>query len=113
MKLPVGHAYEIGQHDYRLDWGTIIHYQAPHSFTLLWQISQQRVPIADMNKASEVHMKFQAENDSDSDRSTNVDIIHDRWDKHGEGWETYEQQFQQYDVWNYVLDCFNKYAESN
>lgn len=94
---------EIGPHGFRIDWGQITAWEPPSSLSFLWQISAERVPIPDPEQASTVSVAF-----NDAGESTDVQVTHSAWERHGEGAKIYRDNFQE--AWPTALDRFRQYA---
>jgi uncharacterized protein YndB with AHSA1/START domain len=74
-----GLCYELGPHGFRLDWGRVLTWEAPHRVVFTWQISPARVPEPDPARGSEVEVTFAAEG-----HGTRVELRHRRFERHGE-----------------------------
>lgn len=99
---------EIGPNGFRCDWGTITNYQENKSISFKWQISPKREPIPQPDLASEVTVEFQQK-----EASTEIRLIHDDFDKHGESGVEYCQMMASEYGWPYILQLFKNYAEEN
>lgn len=95
---------EIGPHGFRIDWGRIVSWDPPSSLSLLWQIGADRVPSPDPERASTVTVSFSA-----SGESTDVEVVHDMWERHGEGAQSHRDDFEQ--AWPMALERFSDLGE--
>ncbi|SCG40526.1 SRPBCC domain-containing protein [Micromonospora halophytica] len=63
-------------------WGRVLTWEPPRTFAFLWLIGPDwKVPAPDAT-GSRVTVTF-----APTDRGTRVDLVHDRLDAHGPGWE--------------------------
>jgi len=79
-----GLCYEIGPYGFRVDWGRVVTWAAPHRVVFTWQISPNRVPEPDPIRASEVEVLFTPEGEG-----TRVELTHRGFDRHGDGAQAY------------------------
>lgn len=95
---------EIGPYSFRIDWGRITSWDPPSSFSLLWQISADRVPIPDPDSASTVSVEFIG-----AGEKTDVQVTHSAWERHGDGAQAYRDDFEQ--AWPMALERFQQHAQ--
>ena len=100
-----GFAYERGPGGFTIHWGRVTAWDPPGRLVLLWQIAADRTPQPDPNRASEVEVRFVAE-----DGGTRVDVEHRAWERHGEGAQEYRDGFEESGAWPYALEQFAKAA---
>ena len=93
-----GLCFERGPHGFRCDWGRVLRWQPPERLVFTWQISPTRVPQPDPALASEVDVRF-----SPMDDGTLVDLVHSRFERHGEGAEEYAAAMGSPQGWEYIL----------
>lgn len=86
----------LGSH-HRLGSAVIAHF--------LSQISGDRGPAPDPDQASVVTVTF-----TPTDRGTRVGVIHDRWERHGGGAQTYRDDFTQ--AWPMALGRYRQATKS-
>ncbi len=78
-----GRWYERSKTGVEEVWGRVLVYEPPHRIVLTWQITPDFAPEPDPAKASEVDVRFFAEDE----QRTRVEIEHRSLERHGEGWE--------------------------
>ena len=74
--------------------------EPPQRLGFLWQIGCDRVPQPDPERASLVTVTVEAV----SPTTTTVQVVHDRWEHHGEGAQTYRDDFA--GAWPMALERF-------
>lgn len=79
-----GLCYEIGPYGFRIDWGRVLAWRPPSRVAFTWQISPERVPEPDPERASEVEVLFSPEGDG-----TGVALTHRLFERHGAGAQAY------------------------
>lgn len=98
---------EIGPNDFRCDWGTVTEIEIPAYLAFKWQISIQRSPIPNPDKASTVKITFEAI----SGFETNVRLKHTDFKNHGGDYQEYLQAMESDKGWIYILNSFKDYCE--
>ena len=78
-----GHIYDRGVDGSECRWARVLAYEPPERFVISWDINLQWKLETDLEKTSEVEIRFTAE---DANR-TRVDLEHRNLDRHGDGWE--------------------------
>jgi len=78
-----GRIYDRGVDGSECRWARVLAYEPPDRVVFSWDISPQWRLESDLDKASEVEVRFVAER---PDR-TRVDLEHRNLDRHGDGWE--------------------------
>ena len=78
-----GHIYDRGVDGSECRWARILAYEPPHRLLFSWDISSQWQVETDIDRTSEVEVRFIAEG---PDR-TRVQLEHRHLDRHGDGWE--------------------------
>lgn len=104
--IPGGHCTEKGPNDFRCDWGTVSDVKRGEYITIKWQISPMRVPEPDPRKASEVFISFRMT----GDERTTIELRHDQFENHGDGYEKYVKAMNGEQGWDYILTCFAAHA---
>jgi uncharacterized protein YndB with AHSA1/START domain len=79
-----GHIYDRGVDGSLCKWARIVAYEPPNRVVFSWDIGPTWQLESDLNRASEVEVRFTAE----SDHRTRVELEHRYIERHGEGWES-------------------------
>ncbi len=72
-----GRIYEVAESGEEEEWGRVLAWDPPHSFTMSWQ------PNADAAAATEVTVRFEALPDG----HTSLELVHTGWERLGDGAE--------------------------
>ena len=99
-----GRIYETGADGSDCQWSHILVWEPPHRVVFTWEISPQWSLETDSAKASEVEVRFAAEDD----RRTRVDVEHRNLDRHGEGWEGLRDAIASPGGWPLELHAFEQ-----
>src|ERR671936_1884891 len=79
-----GHLYDRGVDGSECRWARVLAYEPPDRVVLSWDISPQWQVETDLEKTSEVEVRFIAE----APDRTRVELEHRNLDRHGPGWES-------------------------
>lgn len=99
-----GHCYEEGPYGFRCDWGRVIKVEPPHSIRFTWQISPERVPEPNPEKASEIEVTFTKKSNSSSE----INFEHRFLERHGNMAGEYYNAMRSPQGWPYILGCYLK-----
>jgi uncharacterized protein YndB with AHSA1/START domain len=103
-----GRIYEIGSDGSDCKWSHVLAWEPPHRLVFTWEISPQWSLEPDRAKASEVEVRFTAENAG----RTRVDVEHRNLDHHGDGWENLRDAIGSPMGWPLELGAFARRVES-
>jgi uncharacterized protein YndB with AHSA1/START domain len=78
-----GHLYDRGVDGSECRWSRVLAYEPPNRVVISWDISPQWRLETDLEKTSEVEVRFIAE----APERTRVELEHRNLERHGEGWE--------------------------
>jgi uncharacterized protein YndB with AHSA1/START domain len=78
-----GHIYDRGVDGSECRWARVLAYEPPDRVVFSWDISPQWRLETDLDRTSEVEVRFFAE----APDRTRVELEHRNLDRHGEGWE--------------------------
>lgn len=99
---------EIGPFGFRCDWGRVVHIEENTIILLKWQISPQRVPVPDPEKASDISIHFK----SDANGSSKIEFEHFNFENHGEGAQDYRKAMESPEGWDYILNCYSVFVSN-
>jgi uncharacterized protein YndB with AHSA1/START domain len=97
-----GRCYERGPHGFSCDWGRVVECEPPALLVFTWQISPQRVPQPDPERASEVEVRFTAAGTG----ATRVELEHRDFERHGTGAESYRSAMTSEHGWPLLLERY-------
>src|ERR671925_794032 len=78
-----GHVYDRGVDGSACRWARVLAYEPPNRVVISWDISPHWQIETDLEKTSEVEVRFTAE----ATERTRVDLEHRNLERHGSGWE--------------------------
>jgi uncharacterized protein YndB with AHSA1/START domain len=78
-----GHLYDRGVDGSECRWARVLAYDPPDRLVISWDISPQWQIETDLEKTSEVEVRFVSE----GPERTRVELEHRNLDRHGDGWE--------------------------
>jgi uncharacterized protein YndB with AHSA1/START domain len=97
-----GHLYDRGVDGSECRWARILAYEPPERVVFSWDINPQWQIESDLEKTSEVEVRFIAE----TQERTRVELEHRNIDRHGEGWEGAREGVGGADGWPLYLQRF-------
>ena len=97
-----GHIIDRGVDGSECRWARILAYEPPDRVVFSWDISPQWQIETDLDKTSEVEVRFVAE----APDRTRVELEHRNLDRHGEGWEQEREGVGGEQGWPLYLDRF-------
>jgi uncharacterized protein YndB with AHSA1/START domain len=78
-----GHLYDRGVDGSECRWARVLAYEPPSRVVISWDISPQWQIETDLEKTSEVEVRFISE----APERTRVEVEHRNLERHGEGWQ--------------------------
>ena len=103
-----GHLYDRGIDGSECRWARVLAYEPPHRLVISWDISPQWQIETDLEKTSEVEVRFISE----APERTRVELEHRNLDRHGEGWEAEREGVGSEGGWPLYLQRFAERLEN-
>lgn len=97
-----GHIYDRGTDGSECRWARVLAYEPPDRLVFSWDIGPHWQLEADLDRASEVEVRFTAE----SPDRTRLELEHRHLDRHGEGWEGLREGVGADQGWPLYLERF-------
>ena len=97
-----GHVYDRGVDGSECRWARVLAYEPPNRVVISWDISPHWQLETDLEKTSEVEVRFVAE----APDRTRVELEHRNLERHGEGWESVRDGVAGEDGWPLYLRRF-------
>jgi uncharacterized protein YndB with AHSA1/START domain len=97
-----GHIYDRAVDGSVCKWARVLAYEPPHRVVFSWDIGPTWQLEPNQDNASEVEVRFAAEDDG----RTRVELEHRNIDRHGPGWEGVRAGVADDDGWPLYLDRF-------
>lgn len=97
-----GHLYDRGVDGSECRWARVLAYEPPERVVISWDISPHWQLETDLEKTSEVEVRFIAE----APDRTRVELEHRKLDRHGDGWEGVREGVAGDDGWPLYLRRF-------
>jgi uncharacterized protein YndB with AHSA1/START domain len=99
-----GHVYDRGIDGSECRWARVLAYEPPNRVVISWDINPQWQIETDLEKTSEVEVRFVAETPA----RTRVELEHRNLDRHGDGWDVVRAGVDSEGGWPLYL---HRYAE--
>jgi uncharacterized protein YndB with AHSA1/START domain len=103
-----GDVYDRGADGSKLRWARVLVYDPPDRVVISWDISPQWQIETDLERTSEVEVRFTAE----TAERTRVELEHRNLDRHGEGWESVREAVDSEGGWPLYLRRYREVAAS-
>jgi uncharacterized protein YndB with AHSA1/START domain len=97
-----GRVYDRGVDGSECQWARVLAYEPPARLVFSWDIDPQWQIEPDLDKTSEVEVRFFAE----TPERTRVELEHRFLDRHGEGWEGMREGVRGDQGWPLYLERF-------
>ena len=97
-----GHVYDRGVDGSECRWARVLAYEPPNRVVISWDISPQWQIETNLEKTSEVEVRFIAE----APERTRVELEHRNLDRHGDGWEAVREGVDSDAGWPLYLHRF-------
>lgn len=97
-----GHVYDRGVDGSECRWARVLAYEPPDRVVISWDISPRWQIETDLEKTSEVEVRFIAE----APGRTRVELEHRHLDRHGDGWEAVRAGVDSDEGWPLYLERF-------
>jgi uncharacterized protein YndB with AHSA1/START domain len=97
-----GRVYDRGVDGSECQWARVLAFEPPNRLLFSWDISPRWQLESDLEKTSEVEVRFIAE----SAERTRVELEHRNLDRHGDGWEGERGAVDGEDGWPLYLQRF-------
>jgi len=102
-----GHIYDVGVDGSQCRWSRVLGYEPPHRLVFSWDIGPTWQLETDLDKTSEVEVRFIAESDS----RTRVELEHRNLERHGDGWRSVADGIGGDAGWRLYLRRYSEIAE--
>jgi uncharacterized protein YndB with AHSA1/START domain len=97
-----GDIYDRGVDGSVCRFARVLAYEPPDRLAFSWDLSPRWQPETDLEKTSEVEVRFVAE----TPERTRVELEHRHLDRHGEGWESMREGVDSADGWPLYLQRY-------
>jgi uncharacterized protein YndB with AHSA1/START domain len=97
-----GHVYDRGVDGTECRWARVLAYEPPDRVVISWDISPQWQLETDLDRTSEVEVRFIAE----APGRTRVELEHRHLDRHGDGWQAVRDGVDSEGGWPLYLQRF-------
>jgi uncharacterized protein YndB with AHSA1/START domain len=99
-----GRVYDRGVDGSECQFARVLAYEPPNRFAFTWDVNTQWQIETDLEKTSEVEVRFVAE----APDRTRVELEHRHLERHGAGWEQMRDAVGSPDGWSLTLSSFAK-----
>jgi uncharacterized protein YndB with AHSA1/START domain len=99
-----GHVYDRGVDGSECRWARVLAYEPPNRVVISWDISPQWQIETDLEKTSEVEVRFISE----APGRTRLELEHRNLERHGEGWEGIRDAVRSEGGWPLYLRRFTE-----
>jgi uncharacterized protein YndB with AHSA1/START domain len=103
-----GNIYDRGVDGSECRWARVLEFEPPNRVLFSWDISPQWQIETDLDKTSEVEVRFIAE----APDRTRVELEHRNLDRHGPGWEAERDGVGGEGGWSLYLDRFAQQVDA-
>jgi uncharacterized protein YndB with AHSA1/START domain len=103
-----GHLYDRGVDGSECRWARVLAYEPPNRVAFSWDINPQWQIETDLEKTSEVEVRFIAE----APERTRVELEHRNLERHGDGWEGTRDAVDSEGGWPLYLRRFAELLQS-
>lgn len=97
-----GTVYDRAEDGTECHWARVLSFEPPERFVISWDISPQWQLETDLERCSEVEVRFVPE----TPERTRVELEHRHLDRHGSGWESERQAVDGQGGWPIFLHRF-------
>lgn len=88
------------------DWGSVLAWDPPRALSLSWAINQDRTPVTEPDRRSEVSVRFTGRGED----ATLVELEHSGFQRHDTSGQSYRDALAGPEGWPAILDAFAAYA---
>ena len=103
-----GRWYEVGKDGTECDTGRVLAFEPPGRLVLAWQLDAEWKYDADPEHASEVEVRFIAEDDT----HTRVELEHRGFDRHGDSGQGVYDVVESPGGWTFCLDHYSRHMSA-
>jgi uncharacterized protein YndB with AHSA1/START domain len=97
-----GRLYNLADDGTESDWGRVLVWEPPSRLVIAWLLNPQWTYEPDVEKASEVEIRFEDERDG----TTRVELVHSGFERYAEGGEAMRDQVDAAGGWGTLLELY-------